>query len=238
MNQEQYIAALKQALSGLPAADIARISTEYATRFTSLQAAGKSQAEINKELGHPRLVAARCKARFHAGNLGRNLTLGNIARTFVSLIGLFFLNIFLMVPVTVYLALLGAAYAVSFAFFISGSAVSAAGLSGKDTVGLEPVLRNVILRHVHDDDDVKEIADNSKVSIAHDGITVNSKNSKLQSVQVANVGDSRVAAVMVGIVLSILGIAMFLLSLIISKYTLIGLKRYVLFNWNILRGHA
>jgi hypothetical protein len=49
-------------------------------------------------------------------------------------------------------------------------------------------------------------------------------------------GESRTTQTIVGVGLVLGGILLFLLSLVVTKYTLLGLKRYVRMNLSLLRG--
>jgi hypothetical protein len=49
--------------------------------------------------------------------------------------------------------------------------------------------------------------------------------------------DSRTTQTLVGFGMVLGGIALFLLSLVVTRYTVVGFKRYVQMNFSLLKGH-
>jgi uncharacterized membrane protein len=183
-----------------------------------------------------------------------------VLRVLVSGAGLAVFNLFMIVPAMVYSALLFALYVAALAFYLGGVAITASGLAGNGELLLDLPSRYVQL----DDDGAKR---QLRVQIDETGINVHEEgadprptsdddirdHSRLRrgaSVVAGNTGsagrlhittdmdaDSRTTQTLFGFGLVLGGIALFLLSLVVTRYTFVGIKRYIQMNFSLLKGH-
>jgi uncharacterized membrane protein len=177
----------------------------------------------------------------------------------VSGAGLAIFNLFMIVPAMVYSALLLSLYVAALAFYLGGIAITASGLAGNGDL-----LLDLPARYVNIDADDPEGKRQIRVQIDETGINVHEEgasrsgtagdepgvrdNSRLRrgaEVVAGNTlhittdmdADSRTTQTLFGFGLVLGGIALFLLSLVLTRYTAIGIKRYVQMNFSLLKGH-
>jgi uncharacterized membrane protein len=260
MSKNEYLDALKRALTGLAPDAAAKTMAYYEQCFIDGQAAGKSDAEIAAGLDEPRKIALTLRAHAHRSAFEQNRHPANFARMVFSLIGLGIFNLFMVVPAAVFSALLVSLYASAFAFYVSGIAITASGLAGANELVLSGPLRHLVIY-----DDAGEQIDTSmqtKISISDHGVEVfqepssglrkewdeadSSSEKWLEGAEaMAESGvritsdldnESRAMQTAIGIGLVLLGIVLSLLSIVITRYSLIGLKRYIQMNMSLLRG--
>jgi uncharacterized membrane protein len=261
MNKQAYLDALHKALAGLPPETAARTMAEYEQRFIDGMVAGRSEDEIAAELGEPRKIAMALRTGVHLDAYQQAKSPANWARMAVSFIGLAVFNLFMVVPAMVFASLLTAVYACAFAFYLSGIAVTASGLAGTNELVLDGPLREYV--HLgddersaqtrvsigqtgveifqerdqgghdedgHDDDDGGESASGRIIEkaerVANGSVKI---STELDS-------GSRVTQAAFGMGMVILGIMLCLLSLVVTKYTVAGIKRYIQMNFSLLRG--
>jgi hypothetical protein len=159
----------------------------------------------------------------------------------------------------VYSALLLSLYVAALAFYLGGIAITASGLAGNGDL-----LLDLPARYVNIDADDPEGKRQIRVQIDETGINVHEEgasrsgtagdepgvrdNSRLRrgaEVVAGNTlhittdmdADSRTTQTLFGFGLVLGGIALFLLSLVVTRYTAIGIKRYVQMNFSLLKGH-
>jgi len=264
MNKQEYLDALLKALAGLPADTVAKTMAYYEQRFVDGAGAGFSDADIAKELGEPRKIAITLRANAHMSAFEQKKTPVNLGRMLVSLTGLAIFNLFMVVPAMVYAAMLAAVYFCALAFYLAGIVMCASGLSGVTEVSLDGPLRYFIqlddgeaggrdqpIRvsisqqgvEVFQDADVPpdERADDAPIDVGAD-----LRGKLLQRAEaVAGNGvhitsdldtESRTTQTLLGFGFVLLGIALCLLSLVVTRYTLSALRRYVHMNFSLLRG--
>jgi len=264
MTKQQYLDALKQAMQGLPPETVAKTLAYYEQRFIDGLVAGRSEAEVYQELDDPRKIAMTLRANAHLDAFEHKKTPVNLARMVVSFVGLSIFNLFMVIPAMVYASLLGAVYVSAFAFYIGGVALTASGLSGQNELALEGPLRQIMeLSHSYfDTDEEAEAAQGWRVSIDSMGVQVSkddkdsdaaasddhlSRSGKLlnraESVATGDVhittdfdSGARTTQSLFGMGLILSGIALCLISIVLTRYTVIGLKRYVAMNLSLLRG--
>ena len=256
MGKQDYLDALTKAMTGLPPETVARTLAYYEQRFIDGLVAGRSEAEIAADLDEPRKIAMTLRANVHLQSFEQKRSPASFGRMLASFAGLAVFNLFMVVPAAVFTALLLAVYGCAFAFYVSGIAVAASGLAGAN----EMILAGP-LRHISDiDDDGDRLQ--TRVSIGERGIEVSQQRSPgLQQeldeevsrsgrlldnaeamadgsvrISVDPEGASRATQTMIGFGLVFGGIALFLLSLVVTRYSAIGLRRYVQMNHSLLRG--
>ncbi|NRR30524.1 DUF1700 domain-containing protein [Oxalobacteraceae bacterium] len=256
MNKQEYLDALKRALTGLPAETVAKTLAYYEQHWIDAQAAGRTDAEISKGLDEPRKIAMTLRANTHLHNFEQKKTPVNLMRMLVSSVGLAIFNLFMLIPAMVYGALLTAIYVCSLLFYLGGVVITASGLSGQNELVLNGPLREVAheMGFVDSDDQV-----HGRILISENGIEFererdddsrrdeDGKPSKIierssllagGSVHISTDFDNgaRSTQTFFGLGLVLAGIALCLVSLVITKYTVIGIRRYVAMNLALLRG--
>ncbi|WP_338762242.1 DUF1700 domain-containing protein [Massilia sp. METH4] len=259
MGKQEYLDALKKAMTGLPPETAAKTLAYYEQRFIDGLVAGRGEAEIAAELDDPRKIAMTLRANVHLQSFEQRKTPASFGRMLLSFAGLAVFNLFMVVPAAVFAALLLAVYLCSFTFYVSGIAVTASGLAGANEMILPGPLHHVM----DGDDEARGERLQTRVSIGERGIEVtqqrpadlqeeldeeSSRSGRLLDnaeamadgrvrISVGPEGASRATQTLIGFGLVLGGIALFLLSLVITRYTAIGLRRYVQMNAALLRGH-
>ena len=262
MNKQNYLDALRRALEGLPPDLVAKTLDYYEQTFIEGAAAGRSEQEIADDLGDPKKIALTLRSSTHRQAFEQKKTPVNLLRLLVSLVGLAIFNLFMVVPAAVYAALLAALYATGLSFYLAGIAITASGLSGANELVLDGPLRHVF---IHDDDggeggERRE----TRITIGDTGIEIDHVPGSLQREPAEPQGpgvssrmmeraealagggiristdmdrDARTTQTVFGVGMLLGGIAIFLLSLVVTRYTLIGIKRYIAMNVSLLKGH-
>lgn len=263
MGKLDYLDALKRALAGLPPETQAKTLAWYEQRFVDGVAAGRSEASIAEELGDPRKVAVTLRASAHMAAFNEKKTPANAVRMIVAGAGLLVFNLFMAIPAAVYASLLIAVYGTALGLYVSGIAITASGLAGANELVLNNPLHRV---EIMADGERRESTGNvrTRVSIGKQGIHVvednvpeaaagdDEANGETRSAMVirraekvadAGIqissdmdGESRTTQTIVGLAMVFGGIVLFLLSLVITKYTFIGLRRYLKMNLSLLKG--
>lgn len=184
----------------------------------------------------------------------------NVLRVAVSAVGLAIFNLFMIVPAMVYSALLFALYVCALTFYLAGIATTASGLAGANELVLDWPSRFVTI-----DDDGRgrqmrieigshginvtqerpQIADPLPPAEADRGSRLERSRAMRGAEALADStvristemdAESRTTQTLFGFGLVLGGIALFLLSLVITRYTFVGLKRYLQMNRSLLKG--
>lgn len=263
MHQQDYLDALRRALAGLPPDLIAKTMAYYEQSFNEGLAAGRSAGEIAHDLGDPKKIALTLRASTQRRAFEQKKTPVNLLRLLVSLAGLAIFNLFMVIPAAVYAALLATLYAVGLSFYLGGIAITASGLSGANELLLDGPLRYML---IHDDDGGEgDDQRQTRITIGDTGIEIDhlpgpvgtaqgsrpsppSPSSRVIERAEALAGsgihiytdldqDARTTQTLFGMGMVLGGIALFLLSLVVTRYTLIGIRRYIAMNISLLKGH-
>jgi uncharacterized membrane protein len=184
----------------------------------------------------------------------------NVLRVLISGAGLAIFNLFMIIPAMVYSALLFALYVASLAFYLSGIAITASGLAGNSELLLDLPTRFVQI-DADDPEGKRQIRvqiDDTGVHVHEEGMSPSAatadeapdsrRNSRLRrgaEVVAGNTlhittdmdADSRTTQTLFGFGLVLGGIALFLLSLVVTRYTAVGIRRYIQMNFSLLKGH-
>ncbi|HYE40991.1 MAG TPA: DUF1700 domain-containing protein [Ramlibacter sp.] len=254
MGRLEYIDALKRALAGLPPDTVARTLAYYEQRFIDGLAAGRSEDEVSEDLGDPKKIAMTLRANVHREALEPKKRKAGVLRMGATAVGLAVFNLFMVVPAAVFAALLASIYALSFALYLGGIAVTASGLAGANEIVFSSP-------NVHYEDGREVRSDGAtRLTIGHDGVQVHRERgmdvdgdadaqapSKVirHEETVAGRGirvytdldtHSRTTQSLVGLAMVAGGILVFLLCLVVSNYAFIGLRRYIDMNLSLVRG--
>ena len=258
MGKQAYLDALKRAMAGLPPDVVAKTLAYYEQRFIDGLAAGHSEAEISADLDEPRKIAMTLRANRHLSDFERSQPPRNVLRQLFSLAGLAIFNLFMVIPAAVYAALLASLYCIAFALYIGGVAVTASGLSGVNELVLDGPLHNWIQYDDEHDADA-DAPMQTKLTIGDGSVQIHEEampgpghgidGRRIKLLQRAEElgggslhisadedSDSRGTQTAIGLVMVIGGILVSLLSLVVTRYTVIGIKRYAAMNFSLLRG--
>ncbi|MGH8854855.1 MAG: DUF1700 domain-containing protein [Telluria sp.] len=260
MGKLEYLDALKRALTGLAPETQAKTLAWYEQRFVDGIAAGRSEDSIAEELGDPRKVAVTLRASAHMNAFNEKKSPANALRMVVAGAGLLVFNLFMAIPAAVIGSLLVAAYACALGFYVSGIAITASGLAGANELVLNNPLHRVVITDSGERHETSAPG-RTRVSIGEKGIHVieedlpqadgNPDDEPGSSVVIRRAGkvadsgiqittdmdgESRTTQTLFGIGMVLGGILLFLVSLVVTKYTYIGLKRYLRMNLSLLRG--
>ncbi|HWJ93864.1 MAG TPA: DUF1700 domain-containing protein [Telluria sp.] len=256
MGKMEFLDALKRAMTGLPPETQAKTLAYYEQRFVDGVAAGRTEEEVSAELDDPKKIAMTLRASAHMNTFAEKKNPANVVRMAITAVGLAFFNLFMLVPAMVYGALLTAVYACSLAFYLSGIAITASGLAGANELVLTQPLRHVVI-----EDGDAGTARSARINIGPGGIQIykdttadahadeaadetNSKvirgaeNMASSRIHISTDMDagSRTTQTLLGLGMVLGGIVLFLLSLVVTRYTFIGIKRYVQMNISLLKG--
>ncbi|WP_229205113.1 DUF1700 domain-containing protein [Duganella sp. Leaf61] len=189
----------------------------------------------------------------------------HIIRTVGSVIGLAIFNLFMVIPAAVYASLLLAVYLSAFSFYIGGVAVTASGLSGQNELALQGPIRQVmaLTNSRFDTREEEEEAMGWKVAITGRGIQVfrdsdaggagndaatASRNARIwdraeamatgdMTITTDFDGGARTTQTLIGLGLVLGGIGLCLVCIVLTRYTVVGMRRYAAMNVSLLRGH-
>lgn len=120
MKQDAFIQRLRQGLANLPKQEVEEIVADYREYIGDATAAGRNEEEVIAALGDPDKLAREIKAQATYRQWQARRSFGNLARVVASIAGLGLLNLLLLVPFIIYLALLTVGYVVSGACAVGG----------------------------------------------------------------------------------------------------------------------
>ncbi len=185
----------------------------------------------------------------------------NLPRMIVSAAGLAIFNLFMIVPAIVYSALLFALYVCALAFYVGGIMTTASGLAGTNELVLDWPARYMTVdpdsrgerqtRITIGAGDIQVTQDSPRgaedAAPAEEGSSRRAHSRVLRGAEAVTDGSLRISTEMdaesrttqtaVGLGMVIGGIALFLVSLVVTRFTLVGLKRYFQMNRSLLAGH-
>lgn len=256
MTQQAYLDALRSHLSGLAPDLIAKTMAYYEQTFNEGLAAGRSSAEIAADLGDPKKIALTLRSNTQRQAFVQQKTPLNLLRLLVSMVGLAIFNLFMVIPAAVYAALLLTFYGISLSLYIGGIAITASGLSGANELLLDAPLRYLVIQ----DDDGNRVGEQGPTSIRIGDAGIEIRNlpspeqdaagrghSRLLEKAEALAGnslristdmdsDARITQSVIGMAMVVGGIILFLLNLVVTRFTMIGVRRYLTMNVAILKG--
>jgi uncharacterized membrane protein len=193
---------------------------------------------------------AAVPAGAQSGTIPEKRSPATALRVLVSGAGLAIFNLFMIVPAMVYSALLFALYVSALAFYLGGIAITASGLAGNGDL-----LLDLPTRYVQIDADDPEGKRQIRVQIDETGVHVHEEGASPAAgagaeAVASNTGspdrvhittdmdaESRTTQTLFGFGMVLGGIALFLLSLVVTRYTAVGIKRYIQMNFSLLKGH-
>jgi uncharacterized membrane protein len=251
MRKLDYLEALKRSMLGLPPETQAKTLAFYEQRFVDGMTAGRAEEDIGRELDDPRQIAMTLRASAHLGAFQEKKSPANLLRLLLTGAGLAIFNLFMVVPAAVFAALLAALYASAIGFYISGIGITAFGLAGVNDIKLN--LPQVVV-------DERDDSGQTRVSIGETGIQVyqekperapgaeeHRESSRVRRGAEALAGrtvhistdldaGSRTTQTLFGAGMVLGGIALFLAALVVTRFSVVGIKRYLQMNFSLLKG--
>lgn len=257
MTRYEFLNTLKAAMHGLPQATIDRVLGDHERRFDEGMALGRSESDIARELGDPFAIAdalrappAAAKAAPADATADSPRGAAKAVRVFVSSLGLLVFNAFMVIPAMIYSFLLLMFYVVALACYFGGIALTAGSLSGVNDMTFKLPFEQVVIESggAHDAATQRH-AGRVRVDIGDDGIHVEDGDDRVtvgvdpavsvrhgsEALIVADRTELRSLKVWHGAGIILGGVLLLLLSALITKYTWIGMKRYVQMNISLLR---
>lgn len=252
MNKTEYINLLQHEMQDLTQVTQDRLMRETQAKFEAGRAEGKSEAEVCDKLPHPRVLAAQARASARFQTLKRDFSVGNFFGLLIALIGLMIFNLLMIIPAFAYGIFLFATYVGSLAVWIAGVGVLAASMSGVPEVQFKagPFHSHT---HNHRGYDVKHFGTrNVRVDIGERGITIDKEGARETLEAIADNADNAMhfdhqqstitiknhmhsGHFFLGFALLGLGTGLLLLCFMMTRLTLIGFKKYLLWNLSVLR---
>ena len=240
MGKLEYLDALKRAMAGLPPELQAKTLAYYEQCFVDAASLGRPETAVSEELGAPKKIAISLRANAHLQSFQPARKPFSALRTALSALGLAIFNLFMVVPALVYGALLASLFAIAMSFYIGGIAITASGLAGANELLLQGPFQQIVTDADGEASDVQ-----TRININETGIHVRQEPVAPEANPADRRGirietdvdtESRTTQTFFGIGLVLGGIALSLLSIVITRYTLIGIRRYVHMNLSLLRG--
>ena len=268
MTKTEYMNTLRLELDGLPADVVEDTMWAYEGRFVDGLVAGRTESDIAGGLPAPHLVAAQKRASTRYQELKQKASPSNFASLFVALIGVAVFNPFMVIPAIFYSAVLFVSYLGSLALYGVGIAITAGALSGVPQMTFKIPTHQYHQLDDQMDEDFSALNGHVRVEISPTGINVNTEDGVVIPVAehkapasapaVASAPSSSAAKgkteqsyfdvqisnhltrvdVFRGLGFLLGGIALFMLCLVMTKYTFIGFRKYLRWNVSLLRSPA
>lgn len=246
MGKLEYLDALARAMAGLPLETQAKTLAYYEQRFVDGVGSGQSEQDVAQTLDDPKKIAMTLRANVHMGAFARKKNPANLARVLVSVMGLAIFNIFMLIPAMVLAAMLLTVYCLSLSSYVGGIAVTASGLSGANELVLQGPYQHMTLIADDDNFDDKDVLQ-SHVLISERGIQFSQEKAgeRTSGTAVAGKGirittdldtESRFTQTCLGLGMVIGGVLLFLVALVVTRYALLGARRYIDMNVSLVRG--
>lgn len=251
MNKTEYMNTLQQELFGLPSALVEETIAYYEKQFSIGIAAGKTEAEIAEKLPNPRLVAAQKRAHTRFQHLKSDFSIGNLFTLFIAMIGVVIFNFFMLIPAFIYGAFLFAAYLGSLVTYGAGIVVFAASVSGVNQMEFKLPHQHQRL-HGHQMYSQNQLRSGSiTVNLTEKGVVVDKDIHRVGD-EIENLADKvqvqehspntlsiknkmEAKHVIWGLGLLMLGTALLLLCVWMTRLTVLGFGKYFMWNLGLLR---
>jgi uncharacterized membrane protein len=243
MAKTAYLEALRRAMTGLPPEAQAKTLAFYEQRFVDGVLNGRTEEEIERELDDPKKVAMTLRAGIHLQSFDNRKNPATFVRMAFAFIGLLIFNLVMVLPAMVYASVLASLYAVGLAIYLYGVVIMSSGLSGVTEFHLERMGQNTYT----DDSGITTTHDvNLRILITGPNIQFHAARYPGQEEQDGSGGltfardlddASRPVQSFLGLGMIISGILALLLSVLMTRYTLVGIRRYIDMNFSLLKGH-
>lgn len=258
MGKTEFLDALKRAMPGLPPAVQAKTLAYYEQRFVDGVAGGMSEQDVARTLDDPSRIAMTLRASAYEPKMAvAPKQSAGALRMLLSALGLGIFNLFMVAPAAVLGALLLCVYAGALTFYVGGIAITASGLAGSNELVLNAPLRafgldNANRTHISISESGIQVGQEKAPDEAAEADAPDEAEAPVRTPRVVRGAEavagrglhistdtgesSRTTQTVLGLSMVVGGIVLFLLGLVASRYTLIGLKRYLHMNLSLLRG--
>ncbi|QYF93183.1 DUF1700 domain-containing protein [Massilia sp. PAMC28688] len=243
MGKTDYLEALRRAMTGLPPEAQAKTLALYEQRFVDGVLNGQSEEDVARELDDPKKIALTLRASIHLQSFNRSKSPATFVRMAFAAVGLLIFNLVMVLPAMVYAAVLAAIYAFGFAAYLYGVVITASGLTGVTEVNLDGVGQ---YQHREDNGSITRHDINVRVLISGPNMRFFASQHPGREKQVGTAGfmfaseledASRPVQSFLGLGITLFGILMLLMSVLMTRYTLVGIRRYIDMNFSLLKGH-
>jgi uncharacterized membrane protein len=267
MGKTDFLDALRRAMAGIAPQTQATTLAYYEQRFIDGVDGGKTEAAVAAELDDPRKIALTLRTSMHMQAFEKKRHPANFIRMAFAAVGLLVFNLVMVVPAVVYAALLACMYAFGLAMYLYGVVITASGLSGTTEFNLDGPFSNHEVTKRGDDGKVSHEVTQRQTKVAISGANIQIYSEPVpeaaladeerdeerramralrRAEQIATIGikfnadldeASRATQSVLGFGLVLGGIVLLLLSLVVTRYTLVGARRYVEMNFSLLKGN-
>lgn len=238
-----YLQSLTRALAGLPDDLAARAIAECRQQFADGMVAGRNEAEIAGALEAPEKIADDLRREATLRFMPARKNAVYYLRWFCSALGLMVVNCFMLIPAIAYAGMMFALYLMSIIVWVVGIAVTSSSLAGVTELVIDGPIRHVIMQK-HGDDGRDNTHGRLTLQLGADGIRITPESGPHDD----DIGhgtiviggdrmdvDSRGVGAMKGMGLILGGIALVLLSMVMTRLTWLGLRRWGHMNLKVLR---
>lgn len=251
MNKTEYMNTLRQELQGLPCAVVTETVAHYEKQFADGLASGKTEAEVIAQLPNPRLLAAQKRANVRFQNLKNDFSLGNVFSLFIAGIGLVIFNFFMLIPAFVYGSFLFVAYLSSLVIYGAGIVTFAASVSGVPQMEFKLPTHH---HRVYSSENHRQYQHREgavTINISETGLTVDKGMNRSGVVREFDTSDfsrldkhantitiknkMQMQHTFLGIGLLLLGTCLLLACVWMTRWSVIGFGKYLMWNVNLLR---
>ncbi len=120
MNKLEFINQLEKSLSRLTPNERKDILRDYEEHFTFGLEGGKTEEEVSKNLGSPKQIAKEILSIYHVEKAEEKPSAGNVGRAVIAVVGLGFLNLFIVFwLLIIVVSLLFSGWAIGASFLLS-----------------------------------------------------------------------------------------------------------------------
>lgn len=128
MTRQDFLDRLRVSLRGLSHGTVEDIVADYDAHFAEGVAAGRTEAQVAEALGDPHRLARELRAEANIKRWEKEKNPAAAAGAVVALLGLGAIDIFILLPILLFLiGVLGSLYAAAIALLLGGAAVAIFG---------------------------------------------------------------------------------------------------------------
>lgn len=243
MGKDTYLDALKRAMTGLPLEAQAKTLAFYEQRFVDGVMSGRSEQDVERELDEPKKIAMTLRASIHLRSFDKRKNPATFVRMAFASIGLLIFNLVMVLPAMVYASVLASLYACASVVYLYGVIITSSGLSGVTEFTLDRMGQH----EFRDDNGSVATHDvNVRVLISGPNVRFYASRQAGPEQQVGSGGfafargldnASRPVQTFLGFGMVLTGVMLLLLSILMTRYTMVGIRRYIDMNFSLLKGH-
>lgn len=242
MAKTAYLDALKRAMTGLPPEAQAKTLAYYEQRFVDGVAAGRTEESVAAELDDPKKVAMTLRASIHLANFDNRKNPANFVRMAFAAIGLLIFNLVMVLPAMVYASLLASMYAFGLVAYLYGIIITSSGVTGVNDFTFDRLGQHIQVndRTVHRDPVSLRVlisGPNMRFFLTEPPAREHQVGTATFTFARELEDATRPVQSFLGVGITLSGILVLLLSVMMTRYTAVGVRRYVDMNLSLLKGH-